>query len=116
MKLLTSTTLSAALLLAIVPTALATGEPSAVTSQVTPPVTLVQLAQQGYLTQQGIPSNGDLVYAVQIGRITPETLVQAGIQAGQVPSDTLQNEAYLNVVREQLRDLISMTLSKNIAP
>ncbi|HEY9616539.1 MAG TPA: hypothetical protein V6C64_06850 [Microcoleaceae cyanobacterium] len=80
-------------------------------SQHTPPVALVQLARQGYLVQQGIPSNGDLIYAVQAAQITPEDLIQAGIKAGQVLPEALQDEGYLNGVRVQLHDLIIFSVS-----
>ncbi|MBL1177233.1 hypothetical protein [Pantanalinema sp. GBBB05] len=87
---------------------------SSIVSQHTPPLALVQLARQGYLVQQGIPSNGDLIYAVQAGQITPENLIQAGINAGQVSSDALQDEGYLNGVREQLHDLIIFSISASV--
>jgi hypothetical protein len=71
----------------------------------TPPVTLVNLAQQGYLRNQGVPSSQALMQAIAVGQVTPETLVQAGIQNNLVPSDTLNNQGYLNVVEVQLREI-----------
>lgn len=87
---------------------------SSTVSQHTPPVALVQLARQGYLVQHGIPSNGDLIYAVQAGQITPENLIQAGINAGQVSPEALQDEGYLNGVRVQLHDLIIFSISASV--
>ena len=79
----------------------------------TQPVTLVQIARQGLLVKQGIPSNGDLIYAAQTGQITAEDLVQAGIKAGQVSSEALQDEGYLNGVRDQLYDLSVFSVSSS---
>ena len=111
--------LAVALSLAIAPSSHATtvgqatnAAPATANIQQTPPVTLVRLAQHGYLTRQGIPSGGDLIFAVQAKQITPEDLVQAGIKAGQVAPDTLQDEGYLNVVANQLYDLSISSISE----
>lgn len=117
--LLCSSLATATVLLALTPSAHATtvgqtttAAPIAANVQQTPPVTLVRLAQHGYLAQQGIPSGGDLVFAAQAGQITPEALVQAGIKAGQVSPETLQDGGYLNVVANQLNDLVIFSVSE----
>ena len=74
--------------------------------QQTPPVTLVSLARQGYLRNQGIPSNQALIQAIAVGQITPETLVRAGIQSNLILSDTLNDRGYLNIVEVQFRDIV----------
>jgi hypothetical protein len=74
--------------------------------QQTPPVTLVSLAQQGYLRNQGIPANQALIQAIAAGQITPETLVRAGIQSNLISSDTLNDRGYLNIVEVQFRDIV----------
>ncbi len=120
MKSLLAGSLSAfALLFAIAPVSHATTvgqatntEPTTARIPQTPPVTLVRLAQQGYLTSQGIPSGGDLIFAVQAKQITPEDLVQAGIKAGQILPETLQDEGYLNIVASQLYDLSIFSVSE----
>jgi hypothetical protein len=74
--------------------------------QQTPPVTLVSLARQGYLRNQGIPSSQALIQAISAGQITPETLVRAGIQSNLISSDTLNDRRYLNIVEVQFRDIV----------
>ncbi|MBW4579025.1 MAG: hypothetical protein KME42_05540 [Tildeniella nuda ZEHNDER 1965/U140] len=110
---------TAALLLAIAPTVRATtiGQATNAVSiaaniQQTSPVDLVGLARQGYLAQQGVPSGGDLIFAAQANQITPEEVVQAGIKAGRVAPETLQDQGYLNVVANQLYDLVTFSVSE----
>lgn len=110
---------AAALLLAIAPTVRATtigqatnAVSTAANIQQASPVDLVSLARQGYLAQQGIPSGGDLTFAAQANQITPEEIVQAGIKAGRVAPETLQDQGYLNVVANQLYDLVIFSVSE----
>ncbi len=79
----------------------------------TPPVTLVNLAQQGYLRNQGIPSSQALTQAIAAGQVTPESLVQAGIQSSLVSSSTLNDRGYLNVVEVQFRDIVQDYVSSS---
>ncbi|MBD2123630.1 hypothetical protein H6F68_22340 [Trichocoleus sp. FACHB-262] len=72
----------------------------------TPPVTLVNLAQQGHFRNRGIPSSQALTQAIAAGQVTPESLVQAGIQNNLVNSDTLNNQSYLNVIEVQFREIV----------
>lgn len=83
--------------------------------QQTPPVTLVNLAQQGYLREQGIPDSQALIQEIASGRITPEILVQAGIQSNLVTPETLNDREYLNIVEVQLRDLVQTFVSANVS-
>lgn len=76
----------------------------------TPPITLVHLARQGYLQNQGIPSGSDLVEAIATGSITPETLIQAGIQNNLVPSSTLNDPGYINIVQVEFQDILQRNL------
>lgn len=76
------------------------------TIQQTPPVTLVNLAQQGYLRNQGIPSSQALTQAIAAGQVTPETLVQAGIRNNLVTPNTPNDQGYLNIVEVQFRDIV----------
>jgi hypothetical protein len=72
----------------------------------TPPVTLVNLAQQGYLRDQGIPSGQTLIQAIASGKVTPESLVQAGIESDRVTLETLNDQGYLNQIEVQFRDIV----------
>lgn len=110
---------AAALLFAIAPTVRATtvGQTTnaaltAANIRQTSPVDLVSLARQGYLAQQGIPSGGDLTFAAQANQITPEEIVQAGVKAGRVAPESLQDQGYLNVVANQLYDLVIFSISE----
>lgn len=74
--------------------------------QQTSPVTLVNLARQGYLRNQGIPTHLTLAQDIASGRITPEVLVQAGIENHLISSETLNNPGYLNIVEVELRSVV----------
>lgn len=76
----------------------------------TPPITLVHLARQGYLQNQGIPSGSDLVQAIATGTITPEALIQAGIQNNLVPSTALNDTGYINIVQVEFQDILQRNL------
>jgi hypothetical protein len=76
----------------------------------TPPITLVNLARQGYLQNQGIPSGSSLVQAIATGTIPPEALIQAGIQNNLVPSSALNDPGYLNIVQVEFQDILQRNL------
>lgn len=80
------------------------------TQQQTPPITLVNLARQGYLQNQGIPSGSDLVQAIATGTLTPEALIQAGVQNNLVSSNTLNDTGYVNVVQVEFQDILQRNL------
>ena len=69
------------------------------------PVTLVGLAAQGFLANQGIPSHLELDFAVKSGRIDAESLVQGGIAAGRLAPNTINNSAYLSQVQFELSQI-----------
>ena len=69
------------------------------------PVNLVNIAYQGFLADQGIPSGALLAYSVKSGKVTPESLVKAAIARGRLSGDTLNNPSYLSVVEKELNSL-----------
>ena len=76
-----------------------------VTTKQTSPANLVGIGYQGFLEGQGIPSGGAFLNSVNRGDITPETLVQSGIDNGRLSPETLNNQGYLNAVQTQLDSL-----------
>jgi len=67
------------------------------------PFSLVQLASQGYLKAQGIPSNVGLFTAYAQGDITAQDVVTAAIAADRLPASALNDKSYLNAVETQLQ-------------
>jgi hypothetical protein len=74
------------------------------TNQVTP-VNLVKIAYQGFLRDQGISSGGKLIADVKSDKVTAEILVQGAIDKGRLSPQTLNDEAYLNIVQSELDSL-----------
>ncbi len=68
-------------------------------------VTLVGLANQGFLADQGIPSHLALGFAVKSGKIDGYTLVKAAIESGRLSPDTINNATYLSQVQLELSQL-----------
>jgi hypothetical protein len=66
------------------------------------PFNLVNLAYQGGLKQQGVPSGGTLISEGQRGNITSKDLVQAAINAKKLPAQVLNNQDYISAVSLQL--------------
>lgn len=66
------------------------------------PFNLVNLAYQGGLKQQGVPSGGTLISEGQRGNITPKDLVKAAINAKKLPAQVLNNQDYISAVNLQL--------------
>ncbi|MBN3942558.1 MAG: hypothetical protein V7L21_24740 [Nostoc sp.] len=66
------------------------------------PFNLVNLAYQGGLKQQGVPSGGALISEGQRGNITPKDLVKAAINAKKLPVQVLNNQDYISAVSSQL--------------
>ncbi|ACB50882.1 hypothetical protein cce_1532 [Crocosphaera subtropica ATCC 51142] len=64
---------------------------------------LVQLAYQGSLKNQGIPSHGGLVRSVMSGKVNAEILVTAAIAEGRVSPNTLYDKGYLDLVDLRLQ-------------
>ncbi|ELR96780.1 hypothetical protein [Gloeocapsa sp. PCC 73106] len=72
----------------------------------TGPLNLVSLARQGYLKDQGVPSGDSLYHAYRSGKLTPESLVEAGIADGRVAPETINNRGYIRDVKYSLRELV----------
>ncbi|NMG08413.1 hypothetical protein DP117_16515 [Brasilonema sp. UFV-L1] len=66
------------------------------------PFNLVNLAYQGQLQDQGIPSYQDLISAYQAKQISAEDIVRSAVQSKKLPSQLLSDKAYLNAVKTQL--------------
>ncbi|MFN6474710.1 hypothetical protein [Nostoc sp. DedQUE07] len=49
---------------------------------------LATLAYQGYLKDQGIPSNGALMSAIASGTIAAQDIIQAAVKANRLPKNT----------------------------
>lgn len=80
------------------------------TSDYTNPITpynLVSLAYRGYFQQQGIPSYVALVSAHQMGTISAQELVEAGVNANKLSSQFLTDKNYLSAVEFALSNLAS---------
>ncbi|MDJ0651060.1 MAG: hypothetical protein QNJ60_20390 [Xenococcaceae cyanobacterium MO_188.B19] len=69
------------------------------------PFDLVTRGYQGFFKSQGIPSNGAFISAVGRGQVTAQDLVQGAIASGRLAPETINNQAYLNDVNVQLRNL-----------
>lgn len=69
------------------------------------PFELVSLANQGYLSEQGIPSSMALISAYQMGTVRAEELVEAAIRANKLSSHFATDRGYLNTVESLLRTL-----------
>jgi hypothetical protein len=88
-----------------VPTAsptVALGSPTAIALR---PFNLAYLAYQGYLKDQGIPSNGELINAVNSGNITAQDLIQAAVKANRLSEQTLSDRSYRHHLQVQLQAL-----------
>lgn len=66
------------------------------------PNDLAHLAYRGYLRTQGIPSYSRLISDFKSNRIQARDIVQAAINANQLPASTLSDQGYLNGVKLQL--------------
>lgn len=62
------------------------------------PYSLVQLAYQGKLVEQGIPSQRALVQAHRDGSISANQLVECAAQAKLISASALTDSVYLNAV------------------
>jgi hypothetical protein len=67
------------------------------------PFNLAYLAYQGYLKDQGIPSNAALISAVASGRITAEDIIQAAVKTNRLPERMLKDQGYRNNLEDQLQ-------------
>ncbi len=69
------------------------------------PFNLVRRGYQGYLTNQGIPSNGAFLGAVHTRRVTAVDLVEGAIAQGRLAPETINDRAYLDSVNSHLNNL-----------
>ena len=68
------------------------------------PFNLVTRSYQGAFVNQGIPSNGVFIGAINTGRITAEDLVNTAIASGRLAPETINDRAYLRNVTSHLRN------------
>lgn len=66
------------------------------------PFNLVNLAYQGYLKDQGIPSYSVLRTAYVEGEVSAADIVRSAVAAGRLPNKTLSDKQYINSVAQQL--------------
>jgi len=67
------------------------------------PFALVQLAQQGFFSEQGVPAHGNLRTQVRSGRFGTRELIRAAIEAGRLTPDVASDRSYLKSVRDLLQ-------------
>jgi hypothetical protein len=65
---------------------------------------LTSLARNGYLQGQGIPSDRQLSWEFETGRITAEDIVKAGVQANRVSPEALNDQAYIRAIEYNLTE------------
>ncbi|MBD2156557.1 hypothetical protein [Leptolyngbya sp. FACHB-16] len=73
----------------------------------TTPNELVNLANTGYLKDQGIPSHDALAHAIRFGQVNAEDLVEAGVADDRLSPEILDDASYLSQVESRLRNLIA---------
>ncbi|BDA70714.1 hypothetical protein RIVM261_062620 [Rivularia sp. IAM M-261] len=69
------------------------------------PNALVNLAYQGRFSNQGIPGHAGLLNAYASGRVRATNLIQAAIDTGRLPAETLSNSNYVRNVESRLASL-----------
>ncbi len=69
------------------------------------PFNLVFLAFHGFFEKEGVPSSMSLVSAYVRGKVTANDLVKIAIAMNRLPSNTLDNQNYINQVDSQLKSL-----------
>jgi len=67
------------------------------------PFALVQLAQQGFFSERGVPAHGNLRTQVRSGRFGTRELIRAAIEAGRLTPDVASDRSYLKSVRDLLQ-------------
>lgn len=69
------------------------------------PFTLVYLAYQGHYRNQKIRGYSGLFADSREGRINARKLVQAAVNAGELPAETLDNQKFINAVEANLESI-----------
>lgn len=71
----------------------------------TQPFNLVFLGKQGFFVEQGIPSGAIFLHSISTGKVTAESLIEAGIAEGRLHPDTINDQGYILSVENLLQDL-----------
>ncbi|MCC5634433.1 hypothetical protein LC593_00925 [Nostoc sp. CHAB 5844] len=79
----------------------ASGNISRLTTSIEP-FNLVGLAYQGQLKNQGIPAYGSLVQAYLTRQISAKDVVRSAVLANKLPSQVLNDQEYINAVKDTL--------------
>ncbi|MBD2438096.1 hypothetical protein [Nostoc sp. FACHB-110] len=66
------------------------------------PFEIAGLAYQGQLRNQGIPGYASLLQAYQTRQISAKDVVRSAVLANKLPSHFLNDQAYINAVRNSL--------------
>jgi len=66
------------------------------------PFTLVSLAYQGHYRRQGIRGYSGMFADSNDGRISAKKLVQVAVNAGELPTETLSDQGFINAVEANL--------------
>lgn len=72
----------------------------------TTPNELINLARNGYLQDQGIPSHDGLSHAIRFRQLDAQDPVEAGIADNRLSSEVLDDASYLSRVEAKLRSLL----------
>ncbi|MEC4816323.1 MAG: hypothetical protein SAK29_24105 [Scytonema sp. PMC 1069.18] len=75
---------------------------TAITESLTPD-RLIVFAMRGGLEKQGISGGNSLFAGYRSGKVNAESLIKAGISAGKVSPDSINDQKYLNTVDDKLR-------------
>lgn len=87
------------LLGAVVPTLYAQTLPQ------TTPFEIVNLAQNGYFKEQGIPGQNRLIAAYQSGQLSAEDLIKAAVEENRISEDAIKDTGFVNAVTNYLDGL-----------
>lgn len=66
------------------------------------PFTLVSLAYQGHYRNQGIRGYSGMFADSNGGRINAKKLIQAAVNTGELPAETLEDRRFINAVEANL--------------
>ncbi|MBO9999959.1 MAG: hypothetical protein J7641_13350 [Cyanobacteria bacterium SID2] len=69
------------------------------------PFQLATMAYQGYFSEQGIASHGQLVSHIENRQVEAEDIVRAAIDRGLLTAEALNDKEYLELVEFQLHHL-----------
>lgn len=75
------------------------------------PYDVIFLAYQGYFRDQGIRGYGAFVESCYQGQLSAKRIVEAAIKANRLPSDAINDSAYLQAIDANL-----LSLKSNVSP